>query len=287
MAATPAITVLKCGGTSGVDPCSACSAVADLVRQGGQVVLVHGGSAQAQEEASRLGLRLRQIVSADGATSRYTDAEAFGVLLTAWTARVKPVLVTELVRLGVQAVGLTGLDAGMLTARRLTAQRAVVDGREVVVRDTHTGRIASVRTGLLSTLLSAGMVPVVSPPALALDGTPVNVNSDRIAAAIAVALGAARLVLLTAAPGVLADPADERTVLSELVLPADRGGRAAVTGGMAVKLAAAQAALAGGVPEVLIADGRDRDRISGALAGPGGTRIRRCPQSAQKGEASD
>lgn len=287
MTAMPAITVIKCGGTSGADPRSACPAVAGLVRQGCPVTLVHGGSGEAEALASRLGLRLGQIVSRDGETSRYTDAETFEVLLTAWTARVKPVLVTELARLGARAVGLTGLDGGMLAARRVRAQRAVVAGREVVVRDSHLGRISEVRTDLLSTLLGAGMVPVVSPPALAHDGTPVNVNADRIAAAIAVALCATRLVLLTAAPGVLADPSDERTVLSEFTVSAERDGRAAIRGGMAVKLAAAQAALAGGVPEVLIADGRDRDLIHSALAGSSGTRIRLCPEAAEMGEASD
>lgn len=268
------VTVVKCGGAVGLDARSVCTAVASLARSGRRVVLVHGGSAAARAVAASAGVRLRQVVSADGATSRYTDAATFEVLLTAWTARVKPALLVEFARLGVPAVGLTGLDAGLLTARRVTAQRAVVAGRTVVVRDSHTGRIASVRSAVLDILLDARMVPVVSPPALGPDSTPVNVNADRVAAAIAVALGAARLVLLTAAPGVLADPADEQTVIGDLLLPGDGRHGVAAGAGMAVKLIAARSALAGGVPDVLVADGRDATTIRRALAGDGGTRIR-------------
>ncbi len=276
------LIVVKCGGTAGVDPDSVCAAVARaVVRDACRVVLVHGGSAEAAALADRLGIPLRRMVSPDGSTSRHTDAAAMEALTLAWSGRVKPALVTALIRNGVPCAGITGLDGGLLQARRNGAQRAVVDGRTVVVRDDRSGRIASVRPDILRVLLGAGLVPVVSPPAFATDGTVVNVDADRIAAAIAVALGATRLVLLTAAPGVLADRDDASTVLAAY-RPPPGGQDPAIAGGMAVKLAAAQTALAGGVREVVVADGRDAEGPRRALAGTGGTRI--LPTTARKAQ---
>ncbi|TDV43196.1 acetylglutamate kinase [Actinophytocola oryzae] len=273
------LIVVKSGGTAGVDPAVVCAAVARAVAGGCRVVLVHGGSAEAAALAARLDIPLRRMVAPDGSTSRHTDDGAMEALTLAWSGRVKPALVTALIREGVPCAGITGLDGGLLQARRNGAQRAVVGGRTVVVRDDRSGRIASVRPGILRVLLDEGLVPVVSPPALASDGTVVNVDADRIAAAVAVALGATRLVLLTAAPGVLADRHDAGTVLATYRPPPD-GRDPAIAGGMAVKLAAAQAALAGGVGDVVVADGRDRDSAARALAGTGGTRI--LPTTARK-----
>lgn len=266
------LIVVKSGGTAGVDAAGVCAAVAGAVAGGHRVVLVHGGSADAAELAGRLGIPLRRMESRDGATSRHTDAAAMEALTLAWSGRVKPALVTALIRNGVPCAGITGLDGGLLQARRIGAQRVVVDGRTVVVRDDRSGRITSVRPTILLALFDVGLVPVVSPPALASDGTVVNVDADRVAAAVAAALGADRLVLLTAAPGVLADRDDPGSVL-DIYRPPSTGRDPAVVGGMAVKLAAAQTALAGGVREVIVADGRDADGPRHALAGTGGTRV--------------
>ncbi|MEV4070011.1 [LysW]-aminoadipate kinase [Nonomuraea fuscirosea] len=267
------ITVVKCGGAAGVDPAAVCAAVADESAAGRRPVLVHGASAETTALAGRLGVRLRELTGPGGEVSRHTDAAALEVLVLALAGRVKPALVAEFGRLGVPAAGLTGLDAGLLRARRSTTVRAVVDGREVVVRDDHSGRLTRVDPTLPRLLLDAGLLPVVSPPALGEDGAPVNVNADRVAAALAVSLRAERLVLLTAAPGVLADPYDERSVRRDYRLPPRGVADPAVGGGMTVKLLAARQALEGGVPEVLIADGRSGDAVRQALAGTAGTRI--------------
>jgi acetylglutamate/LysW-gamma-L-alpha-aminoadipate kinase len=280
-AAGSGVIVVKCGGTAGVDPAGVCAAVAEAVSAGCRVILVHGGSADAAALAGRLGIPLRRMVSPDGSSSRHTDDPAMEALTLAWSGRVKPALVTALIRNGVPCAGITGLDGGLLQARRNGPQRAVVDGRIVVVRDDRSGRITSVRPEILRILLDAGLVPVVSPPALASDGTVVNVDADRVAAAVATALGATRLVLLTAAPGVLADRDDTGTVLATY-RPPPSGRDPAIAGGMAVKLAAAQTALAGGVREVVVADGRDADSPRRALTGTGGTQI--LPQTARKAQ---
>ncbi|WFF05891.1 [LysW]-aminoadipate kinase [Micromonospora sp. WMMD1076] len=267
------IIVVKCGGTAAVDSAAVCADVAAVAAAGRRVVLVHGGSAQIDAIAARLGVAQRRITAPDGSSTRYTDPATIEVVLLALAGAVKPRLVAALAGAGVPAVGLTGLDAGLIVARRHGPHRAVIDGRTRLVRDNHTGRIVEVHTELLRTLLDAGTVPVVSPPALGLDGEPVNVDADRVAAAVAAALGARSLLLLTGAPGVLADPADERTLRDVVTLPPDGGPPAGVRDGATVKLLAARDALHAGVGHVMIADGRGHHPVRAALDGAG-TRVR-------------
>ncbi len=262
------ILVVKCGGNGAVDSDAVCRDVAEITRDGTPVVLVHGGSSQIEQLAGRLGVAQRVQVSPDGVESRHTDEAMMEVVMLALAGAVKPHLVGTLLRHGVNAIGLTGLDGALLLAKRKAPQRSVVDGRRVLVRDNRAGTVTRVNSELLRMLVHQGMVPVVSPPAWTDDGEAVNINADRVAAAIAAALGARMLVLLTGAPGVLSDPADERSVLSTVVAAPGPN----TVGGMALKLVAAREALLGGVSEVRIADGRREHPVRAALDGSG-TRV--------------
>lgn len=259
------ITVIKCGGTGAVDPMAVCADVAELYHQRRQAVLVHGGSADIDVLAGQMGVATRRLVSPDGVSTRYTDAAMLDVVTLALAGRVKPRLVTALARLGVPAAGLTGLDCHLLRARRKATHRAMIDGRRMLVRDDHSGRVTEVNVGVLASLLAAGIVPVVSPPALAEDGAAVNADADRVAAAVAAALHAETLVMLTGAPGVLANVDDEGSMLPVYRVPV-AGAPTDVSGGMRLKLVAAREALAAGVPRVLVADGRRQHPVAAALA---------------------
>jgi [amino group carrier protein]-L-2-aminoadipate/L-glutamate 6-kinase len=147
----------------------------------------------------------------------------------------------------------------------------MVDGRLMVVRDDYSGRIVEVRRNLLLALLDAGVVPVISPPALGEEGEVLNVDADRVAAAVAVGIGAAGLVLLTDKPGLLRDAADECTLLDRYELPGHGPIGQPASGGMRRKLVAARTALLSGVEQVVIADGRRERPAARALAGAGTT----------------
>ncbi|RKS08409.1 N-acetylglutamate kinase [Nocardiopsis sp. Huas11] len=261
----PILTV-KCGGHGAVAADRVCADVAALAERA-PVVLVHGGSAEIERLSGRLGVPSRQIRTNTGITSRHTDDATLDVLLMAFAGVVKPRLVNALQRSGADAVGLTGLDGGLLRARRKFVRRAGEDGRRYLVRDDRSGRVTAVRERLLQRLLEEGIVPVVSPPALADDG-PVNVDADRAAAAVAVALGSPTLVMLTGVPGVLSDPSDEGTALQECAVGPE-GAPPFLGGGMGRKLIAAREALAGGVGRVLISDGRVDRPVYAALEGAG------------------
>nr|BAW27676.1 AmCP-L-glutamate kinase [Streptomyces sp. SoC090715LN-17] len=270
MTTTP-LAVVKCGGNPAVDAAGICADIARLVREGHSIVLVHGGSGEIRRLAGELGVPQRTLVAPDNVSTRYTDQATLDVVVLALAGSVKPGLVAELARHDVPAVGLTGMDGGMLCARRKSVIRSVVDGRTVLIRDNHSGRIAAVRTELPEALLRLGYVPVVSPPAIDEHDHPVNVDADRAAAALAVALGADQLLLLTGAPGVLADPDDPTSVQSTHRISPTGPPDPSATGGMALKLIAAREALTGGVGTVRIADGRTPAPVSRALAGAGTT----------------
>ncbi|GGV68757.1 putative acetylglutamate kinase-like protein [Streptomyces longisporoflavus] len=260
------ILVVKCGGNAAVRAEAICADVAAVHRGGTPVILAHGGSADIDSLAERLGVPSRRLVAPDGVSTRYTDAPTLEVVQLALAGSVKPRLLSALRTHGVNAVGLTGLDAGLLVAARKSAHRALVDGRRIIVRDDHSGRIIEVNDDLLSTLLASGLLPVVSPPAVAEDGGAVNADADRAAAAVAGALRASTLLLLTGASGVLADRHDERSVLPVCRVPR-QGAPPVVTGGMGIKLIAAREALIAGAGRVLIGDGRRPHPVRDALAG--------------------
>jgi acetylglutamate/LysW-gamma-L-alpha-aminoadipate kinase len=266
------LVVVKCGGNADVDAEAVCRDVASLIESGVEVVLVHGGSAEIQRLAEELNVPQRTHTSPDGVSTRRTDERTLEVLTLALAGSVKPKLLRTLAQYGIRAVGMTGLDGQLLRARRKRAQRAVVDGRTVIVRDNLSGTLESVDEKLLRDLLDRHLLPVVSPPAITETGEVLNVDADRVAAAIAAALHADVLVLLTGAPGVQSDPDDDSTVLPVCAVAPEGSPASWARGGMAMKLIAAREALHGGVAHVMVADGREAQPIRRALTS-WGTRV--------------
>jgi acetylglutamate/LysW-gamma-L-alpha-aminoadipate kinase len=261
------VIVVKCSG-SGIDRQAVCDDVARLRARGEPVVLVHGGGSEIDELLGALGHEPEYYTSPSGVTSRRSTAPVVDAMTMALTGRVKPSFLRHLLACDVPAVGLTGIDGGLLRARRKPAVRAVVGGRRLSLRDELSGRITRVDGGLLRSLLRVGITPVLSPPALDEHGEVVNVNADRVAAAVAVALGARALVFLASVAGVLADVRVPASLLPVVTLG---GPRVAMpgSGGMTAKLLACREALEGGVGEVRVACGENRSPVLAALAGGG------------------
>lgn len=230
---------------------------------------MHGGGAAADRVGAELGRPPRYLTGRGGRRSRYTDAAALDVLRLGILGRVKPDLVVALGNLGVRAVGLSGVDGAMVTAVRNKPARATVDGAEVVVRDDLSGRISSVDPAVLETLLGGGFTPVVSPPALGTAGETLNVDADRFASALAVALAADWLVVLSDVPGLLADRSDPASLVAEVPVGALDEHLAAADGRMKVKVRAAADACRGGVRHVVLGDGRVHSPVLTACAGAG------------------
>jgi acetylglutamate/LysW-gamma-L-alpha-aminoadipate kinase len=264
-----AIIVVKIGGTEGVDFTAVCRDAAGLLAQGWRLVLVHGGSAEANALGEGLGCPPRFLTSPSGYTSRYTDRRTLEIFMMAVNGKVNSLLVESLQALGVNALGLSGVDGRLLAATRKATVQAVEDGKRRVIRDDFTGKVEQVNTSLLRQLLEHNYVPVIAPLAVSPAGESLNVDADRAAAMVAAALQAETLILLTAVPGLMKNFPDESTLIHNLSRQQLQGALEYAQGRMKKKVLGAEEALQGGVKKVLIADGRVEAPISAALAGRG------------------
>ena len=232
------------------------AALADIVAEGSPVVVVHGGGKEIDAALKTAGLEKRQV---DGL--RITDDATLDVVVAVLAGAVNTRFVAALATAGVAAVGLTGADAACGLSADAPPHRTV-DGRVVDL-----GRVGVPESGadmrLLRTLTAERFVPVIACIGLGRDGRLLNVNADTFAGHLAARLGARRLVIAGTTPGVLdADGTTlqvlDRDALARLV----NDGTA--TAGMIAKLRACDHALAGGVDDVVIVDGRSRAALASA-----------------------
>jgi len=239
--------VIKAGGSAGVDRDAVCDLIAEVGRED-EVVLVHGASAETDRLSALLGHPAETIVSPSGHQSRRTDRETLEIFAMAALGRENFLYVEKLQQRGIDAVGLSGLSGRLLVGRRKDV-RAVKDGKTFILRDDFTGTVDAVNLPLLRQLMGPGRVPVVAPLALSEQNEALNVDGDRVAARIAVALGADALIILTNVPGLLRDVADPSSLVATATL---EEAEALAQGRMKKKILAAREALAGGVEEVVI-----------------------------------
>jgi len=224
-----------------------------------RVVLVHGGGPQATALSRRLGQEPRIV-----AGRRITDDDALAVAKMMYAGHLNVDLLAALRAHEAQAVGLSGVDADLLTARRRPPVQVVDDGGATVTVDYgHVGDLQGVDPRVLVTLLEARFVPVVASLAGDADGQVFNVNADTVAESLAVALHAQKLIFLTGAPGVLRNREDPATLVA-FADPDDLASllaSGAIAGGMRPKVEACIRAATGGVERTHIIDGRAPDAL--------------------------
>jgi acetylglutamate kinase len=216
-----------------------------LHQVGIRVVLVHGGGTQSTELVRALGGEARFVEG-----RRVTDAKSLEVAAMVLNGSVSTRLLSVCRGVGLPAVGVSGVDGGLILARKRPPVRV---GDELVDYGL-VGDVVAVDPKVLTDLMDAGYVPVVSPLSASEDGTVLNINADTIASALAVALGAEKLLFLTGAPGILERPDDPGSLVSYTDLAGlrrlrDEGG---LVKGMLPKTSAIEAAIHGGVRRVHI-----------------------------------
>lgn len=234
--------------------------IACLHHFGIRVVLVHGGGPQATNISKALGLETKFI-----AGRRITDAQTLEVVKMTCGGGVNMDLVAALRGQGVKALGLSGVDAGLIIARRRgTVRVAPAPGEEPVEVDYGlVGDIESVDGNLLETFLAQGLLPVIAPLVADAEGQILNLNADTLSSAVAQALKAEKLLMLTDIDGVLRDAADPRTMLShaDAAEVLELCAEGSVRGGMLPKVQACVAALRGGVRRTHILSGLRRSAL--------------------------
>ena len=234
------------------------------------MVLVHGGSHETNIISEKLGHPPRFVTSISGHSSRYTDRETLEIFLMVTAGKINKLLVEQLQQLGVNAIGLSGLDGRLLEGRRKSSLRILENGKRKILRGEYSGVIERVNANLLTTLIDAGYTPVIAPNAISYESEGLNVDGDRAAAAIGAALHAETLLILTNVPGLLRDVDDEQSLIKSIPQSQaedylDRYAK----GRMKRKILGAVEAMREGVGKVIIADGRVSEPVTKALNGQG------------------
>lgn len=230
--------------------------VAALHHLGIRVVVVHGGGPQASELAGALGIAVRQV-----AGRRVTDEATLEVVTLALNGEANTRLLAACRAAHLPAAGLSGVAGDLIVARKRPP--VAMPGEAGPVDFGHVGDIVSIDPQLIDRLLDGGHLPVVSPLAADAAGNLLNLNADSVASALAVTLGAEKLLMLVDTPGLLDDPDDASTLVSWL----DRAGLAEriadgrIRGGMLPKARAIDDALAGGVPRAHLISWRSPDAL--------------------------
>ena len=238
--------VIKTGGAVLADPKRArglLEQVGILHQVGIRTVLVHGGGPQSSELAAALGLETRFVEG-----RRVTDEKTIDVTTMVLNGSINTRLLAMFRDLGVPAVGLSGVDAGLIRAKR----RPPVDAGGEEVDYGFVGDIESVDVDVLTRVIESGLMPVVSPVSCDEQGTILNINADTVAAAIAAGMNAQKLLLLTGAPGVLERPEDPASLVSLVDLAGLEKMKesGSIAAGMIPKVKAIADAIHGGVERV-------------------------------------
>ncbi|GAA4669012.1 acetylglutamate kinase [Streptomyces chumphonensis] len=258
------IAVIKVGGGAMTDEAVRRGLARDVVesaRAGLRPVVVHGGGPQINALLTRLGLEVRFV-----AGLRVTTPEILDVARMVLAGRLQRDLVGDLNRHGPWAVGMTGEDAHTMTA---VPRETVIDGKPVDLG--LVGEVVAVRTGAVRALLDQGRVPVVSPLARGADGRVYNVNADLAASALASALGADRLVMLTDVEGLYARWPHSSEVVPSLTARELEQLLPALSSGMRPKMEGCLRAVRGGVRTAHVLDGRAPHAVLKAVFGTGGS----------------
>jgi acetylglutamate/LysW-gamma-L-alpha-aminoadipate kinase len=261
--------VIKVGGSAGIDLDAVCQDVANVHKSGQLIVLVHGGSHETNLIAERLGHPPVFVTSASGYVSRYTDRETLAIFEMVYCGKINKHLVERLQQLGVNAIGLSGVDGRLLEGKRKATLKIIEDGKRRVLRDDYTGKVERANVGLLRLLLDNGYLPVVTPPAISEEGEAMNVDGDRAAAVLAAALKADQLIILSNVPGLLRKFPDEGSLIPRIERDQIDEFMEFAEGRMKKKVMGAAEALAEGIGQVIFADGRVAQPIQNALAGHG------------------
>ncbi|MFL6024272.1 MAG: acetylglutamate kinase [Marmoricola sp.] len=244
------IVVVKYGGNAMVDDELKTAFAQDVVflrMAGFKPVVVHGGGPQISQMLDRLGIK-----SEFKGGLRVTTDEAMDVVRMVLVGQVQRELVGLINQHGPLAVGLSGEDGGLFTAKRTGT---VIDGEEIDLG--LVGEVASVRPEAVLDVIDAGRIPVISSVAPDPEGAVHNVNADTAAAALAVALGAEKLLVLTDVEGLYRDYGNSDDVIGEISPESLAALMPSLESGMVPKMQACLDALNGGVPRATVVDGRE------------------------------
>lgn len=227
------------------------------------VILVHGGGKEVTKVSEQLGKEPKFIVSPSGIKSRYTDQETVEIFTMVMSGKINKTIVRLLQKNGINAIGLSGVDAKVLQAERKKKLLIINEkGRKQAIDGGYTGKITEVNAKFVKSLLEQGYTPVISPIAISEEYDFLNVDGDRAAAYVAGKVQSDKVLFITNVDGLLMDD----KLVTDLSLAEAKEIRPKVGFGMEKKILAATEAIEMGVKEALIANGQKENPISSAIA---------------------
>ena len=255
--------VIKIGGSvvDGLHP----SALADIkaIAENDKLVFVHGGGKEVTATATKLGKEQKFIVSPGGVRSRYTDKETADIYTMVMSGKINKAITGMLLRQGIKAVGIAGIDGGVLKAERKKKLMIINEkGRKMMIDGGYTGKINAVDPALIHILVDNGYVPVVSPIALSEEYDFLNVDGDRAAAYVAGGVKADRVIFITNVNGLMLN----EKLVTGMTLEQAKAALPKIGSGMEKKVLASTEAVEMGVKEAIIASGQVVKPISSAIA---------------------
>jgi len=255
--------VIKIGGSvvDGLHP----SALADIkaIAENDKLVFVHGGGKEVTATATKLGKEQEFIVSPGGVRSRYTDKETADIYTMVMSGKINKAITGMLLRQGIKAVGIAGIDGGVLKAERKKKLMIINEkGRKMMIDGGYTGKINAVDPALIHILVDNGYVPVVSPIALSEEYDFLNVDGDRAAAYVAGGVKADRVIFITNVNGLMLN----EKLVTGMTLEQAKAALPKIGSGMEKKVLACTEAVEMGVKEAIIASGQVVKPISSAIA---------------------
>lgn len=257
--------IVKVGGGAAINLEGVASDLAGLDEQ---TVVVHGANALRDEIAERMGTPKTVITSVSGYSSVFSDAPAIDAILMSYAGLRNKRLVELCQREGVNAIGLTGLDGGMVRGERNKGIRVREGGKNLIKRD-FSGKPRGVNEPLLRLLLNEGYTPVLTIPIVDEKGFAINSENDDIVNVLQEVLQAQKIIQLIEAPGYLANADDPQSMLPSMTRDEVVIREAQVEGRIKRKLLALRRLLDCGAAEVVIADGRVERPLRDALDGQG------------------
>ena len=235
------------------------------------VIVIHGGNRLRDELAKKLGVEVSRVRSVSGVDSVHSTDELIELMMMSYAGLANKRIVETFQKFGVNAIGLTGMDGGLIRGRRNRGIRAVVNGKKKVIRD-HSGKPDSINSELLFTLLHNGYVPVITVPILDEDGRAINTENDDIVALLTSEMKVDQVIFLIEEMGYLRDPEDPYSVIDTLDVDTINGMM--VQGGrIGRKLLSILRILESGCKEIAISDGRCESPVMRVLTGEVCTRI--------------
>jgi acetylglutamate/LysW-gamma-L-alpha-aminoadipate kinase len=254
--------VIKIGGSvvDGLHP----SALTDIKTIAGKykLVFVHGGGREVTATATKLGKEQKFILSPGGVRSRYTDKETAEIYTMVMSGKLNKAIVQMLLRHNINAVGVAGIDGGLLKAERKKKLIIINEkGRKMIIEGGYTGKITSVDGSLVRDLLHSGYVPVISPIALSEELDFLNVDGDRAAAYVAGGIKSERVIFMTDVNGLTLN----EKLVNSLTIDQAKAALSKIGSGMDKKVLASIEALEMGVKEAIIASGQVENPLSAAI----------------------